>query len=46
MKHTMYAANRSAISVYGTEEFLAWIKTKRSDSDHLTLEGLNIQPNV
>jgi len=46
MKPTINSANRSAITVYGTEEFLAWVKAKRPELANMTLEGLNCQPNI
>ncbi len=42
----MKLANRSAITIYGTEEFLKWVKTNHKNLDSWTLDNLNHHPNV
>jgi hypothetical protein len=38
--------NRSAITVYGTEDYLHWIKSNHLNLGRWTLENLNHHPNV
>jgi len=42
----MQLANRSAITIYGTEEFLKWVKANHKNLDRWTLDNLNNHPNV
>jgi len=42
----MKLANRSAVTIYGTEEFLKWIKSHHEHLHRWTLEQLNHHPNV
>ena len=42
----MKLANRSAISIYGTEEFLKWVKDSHPNLHRWTLIDLNQHPNL
>lgn len=42
----MKSINRSAITVYGTEEFLAWVKSHHKNLHRWTLQSINHNPNV
>jgi hypothetical protein len=42
----MNVLNRSAITVYGTEKFLEWIKEQHPNLHRWTLKDLNNHPNV
>ena len=42
----MKSFNRSAISVFGTDEFLMWVKEVRPELHQWNLDSLNYHPNV
>ncbi len=42
----MKLVNRSAITIYGTEEFLRWVKAHHKNLHRWTLQELNDHPNV
>jgi hypothetical protein len=42
----MKVINRSAITIYGTETFLKWIKENHKNLHGWTLDDLNHHPNV
>ena len=46
IKLTMKSINRSAISIFGTEDFLSWVKTVCPELHRWTLDELNHHPSV
>lgn len=42
----MKYVKRSAITVYGTEAFLEWVKRQCPELHYMTLENLNFHPSV
>jgi hypothetical protein len=42
----MKLVNRSAITIYGTELFLGWVKEHHKDLHSWTLQELNHHPNI